>query len=90
MINNTLSAGIQGVNNGISGMQDAASRIARAGTTAGEPHEAQQASLQDAGESGGLAEPIVDLRINQRGVEASTAVVRTADEMLGTLLDEKA
>lgn len=85
MVNNTLAAGLQGVQQGISGMQDAAGRIARAGTATAQPGEASQAS-----DNGSLAESIIDLRINQRGVEASTAVVRTADEMLGTLLDEKA
>ncbi len=89
-MNNTLAAGLQGVHNGMSGMQDAAGRIARAGTTETASQNGVDQPLRMENDNAGLAESIVDLRINQRGVEASTAVVRTADEMLGTLLDEKA
>ncbi|HAS76411.1 MAG TPA: flagellar biosynthesis protein FlgE, partial [Marinobacter adhaerens] len=37
--------------------------------------------------AGSLVEPIVDLKIYERSVEASAQVVKTADETLGTLLD---
>lgn len=36
-----------------------------------------------------LAEEMTDMRIAQRGVEANVVALRTADEMLGTLLDIK-
>ncbi len=97
MINNTLGSGLEGIRNGTLGMQDAANRIARAGTVEREPANAQAQQGGDPGQrapeaeaGGGLAEPIIDLRLNQRGVEASVEVVRTADEMVGTLLDEQA
>ena len=91
MINNALSAGLQGVQDGTLGMQDAANRIARNGTVEGRVAEgAAGAGEQVAAETGGLVEPIVDLKLNQRGVEASLEVVRTADETVGTLLDELA
>ncbi|MCG8518042.1 MULTISPECIES: flagellar basal body rod C-terminal domain-containing protein [Marinobacter] len=78
MINNTLAIGIQGVQEGIQGMDNAARRIARGGT------DGPQGSASG---NGDLLEPIVDLKLYQRSVEASAQVVKTADETLGTLLD---
>jgi len=91
MINNALATGLQGVQQGTLNMQDAANRIARNGVVespapGGETGGGQQVRS----ETGGLAESIVDLKVSQRGVEASLAVVETADETLGTLLDEQA
>ncbi|WP_077530605.1 hypothetical protein [Vreelandella utahensis] len=87
MISNTLSIGVNGIQDAQRGMQDAASRIARSGTTETPPQEA--AAPGGAGENS-LAGSIVDLKVNQRNAEASVEVVRTADEMVGTLLDERA
>lgn len=78
MINNTLGIGIQGVQNGMQGMESAARRIARGG------EDGPQGSAEGAGS---LAEPIVDLKLYERSVEASAQVVKTADETLGSLLD---
>ncbi|HDZ39665.1 MAG TPA: flagellar biosynthesis protein FlgE [Marinobacter sp.] len=78
MINNTLAIGIQGIQDGMSGMENAARKIARAGVD----------GPQGSAESGSsLIEPIVDLKLYQRSVEASAQVVKTADETLGSLLD---
>ena len=79
MINNTLGIGIQGIQEGIQGMENAARRIARGGVDGpqGTPAEG----------TGGLIEPIIDLKLYERSVEASAQVVKTADETLGTLLD---
>ena len=68
MISNTLGIGIQGIQDGMQGMENAARRIARGGVD-------------------GLVEPIIDLKLYERSVEASAQVVKTADETLGTLLD---
>lgn len=78
MINNTLGIGIQGIQDGILGMENAARKIARGGV------DGPQGS---ASASGDILEPIVDLKLYQRSVEASAQVVKTADETLGTLLD---
>ena len=78
MINNMLATGVQGVQDGLAGMDNAARKIARAGT------DGPQAS---AGASGSLTEPLVDLKLYQRSVEASAQVVKVADETLGSLLD---
>lgn len=66
-----LSTGLQGLQAGIGRTNQAAGEIARAGTTG----------------EGDLATSIVDLKIGEQQVKASAAVLRTADEMLGTLID---
>ncbi len=78
MINNTLAIGIQGMQEGMLGMENAARKIARGGV------DGPQGS---AGSGASLIEPIVDLKLYQRSVEASAQVVKVADETLGTLLD---
>ncbi len=78
MINNMLATGIQGVQDGLAGMDNAARKIARGGT------DGPQGS---AGATGALMEPMVDLKLYQRSVEASAQVVKAADETLGSLLD---
>ncbi len=78
IISNMLATGVQGVQDGLAGMDNAARKIARGGT------DGPQGS---AGTSSGLVEPMVDLKLYQRSVEASAQVVKTADETLGSLLD---
>ncbi len=81
MINNALGIGIQGIQDGMAGMENAARKIARGGA------DGPQGSAEGAGS---LVEPIVELNLYERSVEASAQVVKTADETLGTLLDIKA
>ena len=69
-----LQTGIAGINNGLDGMRRNATEIARA--TSGDGTDSTRA--------------LVDLRADQRQVEASVKVVKAADEMLGSLLDERA
>ncbi|MGM0451174.1 MAG: flagellar biosynthesis protein FlgE [Pseudomonadota bacterium] len=88
MISNTMSIGVNGVQDAQRGMQDAAGRVARAGTTE-TPAEGAVAETPRGPEES-LAGSLVDLKVNQRNAEASVEVVRTADEMVGTLLDERA
>lgn len=80
-LNNSLSIGLQGVQEGLQGMDNTARRIARGGV------DGPQGSASG---SGDMLEAIVDLRLYERSVEASAQVVKTADETLGTLLDIKA
>lgn len=72
---------IGAINEALSGLQmnqsrfeQHASRIARAG-------------LQDGAEPVDLAGEVVGTNVARRGYEANLAVLRTADEMVGTLLD---
>jgi len=77
-VNSVFDSGLTGVRQGIEGVEKAASEIVRAGTVDG------------ADGANDVIEPIIDLRLYQRSVEASAQVVRTADEVLGTLLDTMA
>ncbi|WP_148864920.1 flagellar biosynthesis protein FlgE [Marinobacter fonticola] len=79
MINNSFAIGIQGVQDGMAGMEASARKIARAGT------DGPQGTNTDSGNS--LIEPIIELNLYARSVEASAQVVKTADETVGTLLD---
>lgn len=81
MINNSFSIGMQGIQDGMQGMENAARKIARGGAD----------GPRGSAESGNsLVEPIIDLKLYERSVEASAQVVKTADETLGTLLDIRA
>ncbi|MFV8570436.1 flagellar basal body rod C-terminal domain-containing protein [Marinobacter sp. SBS5] len=80
MINSTLGIGIQGIQDGMVGMDNAARKIARGGA------DGPQGSAEGAGN---LAEPMIELNLYKRSVEASAQVVKTADETIGTLLDIK-
>ena len=72
-IGSVLNTGIQGIQTGVRGMEQSAQEIVKAGSS-------------DAG-AGDFIEPIMDLKLYENTVEASTKVVKTADEMMGTLLD---
>ena len=80
MINNTLAIGIQGIQDGVADMESAARKIARGGV------DGPQGT---AGSTRDMIEPMVDLQLYERSVEASAQVVKTADETLGSLLDIK-
>lgn len=67
-----LSTGVQGLQAGIGRANQAAGQIARAGTSQ---------------EGGDLATSLVDLKASEQQVKASAAVIKTADDMLGTLID---
>jgi hypothetical protein len=87
-LNNSLAIGIQGIQDGLAGAENAARQIARGGVDGPRGTNVDNAGLQSgANAGGGLLEPIVDLQLYSRSVEASAQVVKTADETLGTLLD---
>lgn len=72
---NVLATGLQGLQGGVARANDAAGKIARAGTT--DP-------------DGDLTTPLVQLKSSELQVKASAAVVKSADDMIGTLIDIKA
>lgn len=74
-VNSVLSTGVQGVQAGLQRASRAAGDIARFGTTE---------------QDGDLATPIVDLKLSELQVKASAAVIKTADEVVGTLIDIRA
>lgn len=73
--NSLLATGVQGLQAGLNRANQAAGAIARNGTTE---------------QGGDLATPIVDLKRSEIQVKASAAVIKTADELVGTLIDIKA
>ena len=75
-IGSVLNTGIQGVQAGVRGMEQSAQEIVKAGS--------------GANATGDFIEPIMDLKLYENSVEASTKVVKAADEMIGTLLDTMA
>jgi len=79
-VNSILQTGLQGVQQGVEGAERAASDIVRSGTVDG----AAGSNSND------IVEAVVDLKLYARSVEASAQVVRTADEVLGSLLDTMA
>ena len=70
-----LATGVQGVQTGMASANEAAGKIARLGTTESD---------------GDFATPAVDLKRSELQVKASAAVIKSADEMIGTLIDIKA
>ena len=76
-INSAIQTGVDGIQRNLEGVERSASEIVRAGAVDG----AAGSNSND------VVEAVVDLRLYERSVEASAQVVRTADEVLGTLID---
>ena len=72
-VNSILNTGLQGIQNGTAGIEKAAQAIVRSGAV-DVPKDS-------------VAQPIVDLKLYERSVQASVQVVKTADQTLGSLLD---
>jgi len=88
LVNSILSTGLQGVQSGVDTVQRAAEDIVSAttiGLEAGLEADPETASGDDA--LANITEAAVSLRRGEQQVQASAAVVKTADEVLGTLLD---
>jgi len=82
MVDSVLSVGVQGLQNGLNSARQAAEDITRATTTA--------TSTENDDSAVDITAAAVELKISERQVQASATVVKTADEVLGTLLDTKA
>jgi hypothetical protein len=72
-----LNSAIAGIQKGLSGARKNAAEIARAGTEENYSTE-------------GFIKPAVELKQNSLQVQASAKVLKTVDDMIGSLLDEKA
>ena len=75
-IGGAFNQAVLGVQRGLQGAQENAAKIASAGQMGGNPAD--------------LVEPLVGLKLNELQVQASAQVIKRLDEMLGSLLDEKA
>tara|TARA_R110002072_G_scaffold1130_11_gene9492 strand:+ start:1070 stop:1306 length:237 start_codon:yes stop_codon:yes gene_type:complete len=73
-VNSTLQSGLQGIQSATQGVERAAKDIVRSGT-------------DGAVGQNNVVESLVDLQLYERSVQASAKVVKTADEVLGTILD---
>lgn len=90
MISDALQSGLQGLQKGLRDAQSAASDIARAGIPAPsqEPGAASPAApVTQQAQTPDLTESLVELRVSEYQAKASAGVIRTADEVLGTLID---
>jgi len=75
-IESILQTGLQGVQKGIDGAEKAALSIVKSGSDGSTESD-----------SNSVTESIVDLQLYERSIEASAKVVKTADDVLGSLLD---
>ena len=73
-----LNSAFTGIQKGLEGMRKSASDITRAGTT------------ENGLSAEGLTTAIVELKENQVQVQASAKVLKTVDETIGSLFDDKA
>ncbi len=76
-ISSALNTGVLGINRGLDGVQKAASDIAGAGKT-DTPEEVTGRDVNEA---------LTDLVVEKNATAASTKVVQSAEETLGTLID---
>ncbi len=78
-INSVMQTGLNGMQKSHAGIQRSGEQIVRAGTI-----DQNSSTIND------FAEPIVNMKIEQQVFDASAKIVKTADEMLGTVLNLKA
>jgi hypothetical protein len=95
VVNSVLSTGIQGIKRGVETAENAAQDIANLGATRSSETTVDNPSLtgsaaQGTGGLDTLTQAVVDLKVGEQQVQASAAVVKTADEMMGTLINIKA
>ncbi|MEJ2611985.1 MAG: hydrolase [Candidatus Thiodiazotropha sp.] len=76
-INSITGSALQGIHNGLQSMRRVATDIAR-------PQQAQSANPKD------LSRSMVELQQSANHVKAQVKTLQTADEIIGTLLDERA
>ncbi|GAB1256129.1 hypothetical protein NBRC116494_06310 [Aurantivibrio plasticivorans] len=79
MISSVINTGLQGLQSSSREIVKSADEIVKAGTT-----ERDNSNISD------IAEPIVNMAIEQQVFDASAKIVKVGDEMLGTLMDIKA
>ena len=74
MIETTLNNALTGIQRGMSGLERNAASIAQAAT----------------GQGDDIVQPLVESKLNKLQVESNVKVLKTQDDMLGSLLDEMA
>lgn len=82
-----LISGVNGVMRGLQGLDNAAQEIAELNISQSPSESSGGTAPRPAFSIEEMASAVIDLKLYQRQVEASTQVVKTAEEMLGFLLD---
>ena len=80
-----LGIGVQGMQQSYGRIETAASNIARAGTIPSENSGVTGGKGTD--DTMDIATNMVDMKFNQHIFDASAKVIKTADEMIGTVLN---
>ena len=83
VVDSVISAGFQGVQNGLNSARQAAQDIATATTT-------PVSSTADQNVVADITQAAVELKISELQVQASAEVIKTGDELIGSLLSIKA
>lgn len=83
-VNPMLASGVNGIQNGMRGLERTAQDIAEFNLDDPIGQDIQGARLDNPAD---VAEVIIDLKVYQRQVQASAKVVQTADEVMGFLLN---
>lgn len=78
-VNPMLTAGMNGIQEGLRGMHDSAQTVAASNLST----DVEQTSKSPPDQ---VAEALVEMQVYARQVQASAEVVRTADEVMGFLL----
>ena len=77
-----MNIGIQGIQKGMNGLRQNAQSIADSNIS--------NSATTSAADVNDVTAPLVDMNLNKLEVEMSAKVVKTASDMIGTLLDIKA
>ena len=86
-IQSAFNSGVQGVQRATQAADQAASDIAAESTAAHEADAVSTAPVSNEQKVPDLNQSIVDLKVAEHQAKASTEVIKTADDSLGTLLD---
>lgn len=93
-IQSAFSSGVQGYQRAEQGVKEASAEIARQPVVEQERQAEQAASQTDAPRTPEQAKPVteelVKLRMEERNAQASARVLRTADQMVGSLINTTA
>lgn len=99
MIDPVIATGLSGLQKSLRGADQAAQQIARGGlpdnsvTPSGGQTPSSSATATASptqGEGSGLLKPIIDLKLYSISAQANAKVVKTGDQLLGTLLNTNA
>jgi hypothetical protein len=100
-IGDVLNTGVEGYNRAAQGIEQATAEINRATLPEQSPEQqAQQRQLQGASSDESVVAPVsqpakideayVNLKVEEFNAKANTQTIRTADEVLGTIIDIRA